>query len=140
VRRALLTAGVFLLSPLSLAYAQAVPIEVRVILASREPAGGVDPAIRSLVRELQRDFAYTSYRLLESHQGQVSPEGPWRTTIAGDRDLTVLFMGADRGRVELRIKTAGVNTRVSLQRGGPPILLGGPPHKGGVLIIAISAR
>ena len=132
--------SVFLFLPVSLAYAQAVPIEVQVIQASREPSGAVDPAIGQLVRELQRDFAYTNYRLLEVHKGQVSQQSPWRTVIAGGRDLSVALVKVDGGRVELHIKTPRVNTRVSLQRGGQPILLGGPPHGSGVLIMVISAR
>ncbi|MFQ5802097.1 MAG: hypothetical protein ACE5JQ_04275 [Candidatus Methylomirabilales bacterium] len=140
MKRGLLTALVVLLLPAALAFAQSVPIEVLVVLASREPGGGVDPAIQSLVRELQRDFAYTSYQLLETQRGQVSPERPWKTAIAGGRALTVALMRVDRGRVELGIKTAGVNTRVSLQRGGSPFLVGGPPHQNGVLIIVISAH
>jgi hypothetical protein len=140
VKPLLLTIGLFLLLPISLAYAQAVPIEVQVIQASREPGGAVDPAIGQLVRELQRDFAYTNYRLLETHRGQVSPQSPWRTVIAGGRDLSVALVKVDGGRVELHITTPRVNTRVSLHRGGRPILLGGPPHGSGVLIMAISAR
>jgi len=140
VKPLLLTIALFLLLPISLVYAQAVPIEVQVIQASREPGGGVDPAIGPLVRELQRDFAYTSYRLLETHRGQVSPQSPWRTVIAGGRDLGVALVKVDGGRVELHITTPQVNTRVSLHRGGRPILLGGPPHGSGVLIMAISAR
>jgi len=140
VKPLLLTIGLFLLLPVSLAYAQAVPIEVQVIQASREPAGGVDPAIRSLVSELQRSFAYTNYQLLEVHKGQVSPQSPWRTVIAGGRDLGIALVKMDKGRVELHITTPRVNTRVSLQRGGRPILLGGPAHGPGVLIMAISAR
>ena len=136
----LMALGVFLFLPISLAYAQAVPIEVQVIQASREPSGAVDPAIGQLVRELQRDFAYTNYRLLEVHKGQVSPQSPWRTVIAGGRDLGVALVKMDGGRVELHITTPRVNTRVSLQRGGRPILLGGPPHGSGVLIMVISAR
>jgi len=140
MRRGVLVVFVFLVSPVSLVYAQAIPVEVRVILASREPGGRQDPTIHSLVRELQRDFAYTNYRLLETHRGQVSPEQPWRTAIAGGRQLSVALMRAAGGRVEVRITTAGVNTLVGLQRGGRPILLGGPPHQSGVLIIAISAH
>lgn len=140
MKRGLLTIFVFLLLPLSPVYAQAVPVEVQVILASREPGGRIDPAIRSLVRELQRDFAYTSYRLLEIQRGQVGPQRPWRTAIAGGRALTVALMRVDRRQVELKITTAGVNTRVRLHRGGAPFLVGGPPHRKGVLIIAISAR
>lgn len=139
MRRGLLTVFVFLLFPLAPVYAQAVPIQVQVILASREAGGQVDPAIRSLVRELQRDFAYTSYKLLETRRGQVSLQHPWRTTIAGGQGLTVALMRQDRRRVELKITTSGVNTRVSLQRGGAPFLVGGPPYRAGVLIIAISA-
>ncbi|MCI0484835.1 MAG: hypothetical protein L0Y78_09675 [candidate division NC10 bacterium] len=140
MRQILLIVCLFLLLPISLAYAQAVPIEVQVIQASREPSSAVDPAIGQLVRELQRDFAYTNYRLLETHRGEVSPQSPWRTVIAGGRDLSVALMKMDKGRVELHITTPRVNTRVSLQRGGRPILLGGPPHGSGVLIMVISAR
>ncbi len=140
VKRRLLTVCVVLLLPAALAFAQSVPIEVLVLVASREPATGLDPAIHSLVRELQRDFAYTNYRLVETHRGQVSPERPWRTAIAGGPDLSVVLIKADQRRVELKITTTGVDTRVGLSRGGSPILLGGPPHQGGVLIIAISAR
>lgn len=140
MKRGLLTLFVFLLLPVALAFAQSVPIEVLVVLASREPGGGVDPAIQSLVRELQRDFAYTSYRLLETHRGEVSADRPWQTAIVGGRALNVALTRAEQRRVELRIVTAGVNTRVGLVRGGSPILLGGPPHREGVLIIAISAR
>ena len=136
----LMALGVFLFLPVSLAYAQAVPIEVQVIQASREPSGAVDPAIGQLVRELQRDFAYTNYRLLEVHKGQVSPQSPWRTVIAGGRDLSVALVKVDGGRVELHITTPRLNTRVSLTRGGRPILLGGPSHGSGVIIMAISAR
>ena len=139
MRRGLLTVFVFLLFPLSPVYAQAVPVQVQVLLASRERGGRVDPAISSLVRELQRDFAYTSYKLLETQRGQVSLQHPWRTTIAGGRGLTVALMRHDPRRVELKITTAGVNTRVSLQRGGAPFLVGGPPYRAGVLIISISA-
>lgn len=140
MKRGLLTFFVFLLFPVTLAYAQAVPVEVQVILASREGGGSVDPGIQTLVRELRRDFAYTGYRLLETHRGQVSPDRPWRTTVAGGQDLLVTLMRADERRADLKIATAGVNTRVSLHRGGSPVLLGGPPHQSGVLIIAISAR
>ncbi|MFQ5847901.1 MAG: hypothetical protein ACE5IQ_09585 [Candidatus Methylomirabilales bacterium] len=139
MRRALLTVFLLLLLPLSPVYAQAVPVEARVILASRDPGGGVDPAIRSLVRELQRDFAYTSYRLLEARRGEVGLNRPWQTPIAGGGHLTVALVRAARRRVELKITTAGVNTVVRLRRGGAPILLGGPPYRSGVLIIAISA-
>jgi hypothetical protein len=32
-----------------------------------------------------------------------------------------------------------VNTTLRLQSGGPPVVIGGPPHQSGVLVIVISA-
>lgn len=139
MKRVVLLAFLSLLLPLSPAYAQGVPVGVQVILASREPGGRIDPAISSLVQELQRDFAYASYRLLETHRGQVTQGRPWQTAIAGGHPLSVTLLRMNRGRVELQIRTTGVNTRVMLQRGGSPFLVGGPPHRSGVLFIAISA-
>ena len=103
MRRGLLTVFVFLLFPLAPVYAQTVPIQVQVILASREAGGHVDPAIRSLVRELQRDFAYTSYRLLETQRGQVGAQRPWRTAIAGGRPLNVALMEIGRASCRERV-------------------------------------
>ncbi len=140
MKRILLTSVVFLLLPVGAAFAQAVPVEVQVIVASREGAGPVDPGIRTLVQELRRDFAYTGYRLLETHKGEVGPDHPWQTTIAGGHNLRVELIGADQRRADLKITTAGVNTRVSLHRGGPPFLVGGPPHQSGTLIISIFAH
>ena len=107
MRRGVLVVFVFLVSPVSLVYAQAIPVEVRVILASREPGGRQDPTIHSLVRELQRDFAYTNYRLLETHRGQVSPEQPWRTAIAGLSRFQMIQMI----RIRLLRATPGCNSR-----------------------------
>jgi hypothetical protein len=54
--------------------------------------------------------------------------------------LSISLLGTTGGRVDLQVTTSGVNTKVNLQRGGPPFLVGGPPHGPGVLIIVISAR
>ncbi|MFQ5882278.1 MAG: hypothetical protein ACE5I9_07375 [Candidatus Methylomirabilales bacterium] len=140
MNRVLLAGFVLLLLSPSPVYAQTVSVTVQVILASREVGGRIDPAIASLVQELRRDLAYTSYQLLETQRGQVTPRRSWRTSISGGLTLSISLLQAEGRRVELQIKTAGVNTRVSLQRGGSPFLVGGPPHHSGVLIIAISAR
>ena len=134
---------VFLLLPLLLPLyvdAQGVPVHVQVILASKEPGGRTDPAIASLVKELRRDFAYSSYQLLQTQSGQVAPQRPFQISLPGGRTLSISLLGTAGSRVDLQVITSGVNTKVNLQRGGPPFLVGGPPHGSGVLIIAISAR
>lgn len=128
-----------LLSPLPVD-AQGVPVHIQVILASKEPGERTDPAIAPLVRELQRHFAYSSYRLLQTQSGQVEPQRSLQASLPGGRALAISLLGAAGGRVDLQVTTSGVNTRVNLRRGGPPFLVGGPPHGPGVLIIAISAR
>lgn len=128
-----------LLPPLSV-YAQGVPVHVQVILASKEPGGRTDPAIAPLVKELRRDFAYSSYQLLQTESGQATPQRPFQVSIPGGRTLSISLLGAAGSRVDLQVTTLGVNTKVSLKRGGPPFLVGGPPHGPGVLIIAISTR
>lgn len=140
MKRALLTAFVFLLLPLSSVYAQTVPLEVWVIGASREPGGRIDPEILSLVQDFKRDFAYTSFELLQKRTGQVDQQRPFRTPIPGGRDLNVALVGADQKRVELKVTTSGVKTRVRIHRGGSPFVVGGPAYRNGVLIIAIFAR
>ncbi len=128
-----------LLFPLTVE-AQGVPVHVQVILASKEPGGRIDSAIAPLAKELQRYFAYSSYQLLQTQSGQVAPQRPFQASLPGGRTLSISLLGAVGSRVDLQVVTSGVNTKVNLQRGGPPFLVGGPPHGSGVLIIAISVR
>ncbi len=140
MNRILVAAFLFLLFPLSSVYAQAVPIEVWVIGASRKPAGRIDPEIKSLVQELKRDFAYTSFELLQKETGQVDKQRPFRAAIPGGRELNIALVGADQKSVELQVTTEGVKTRVRVHRRGSPFVVGGPAYRDGVLIIAIFAR
>ncbi len=140
MKRVILAIFVFMLLPLSSVYAQTVPLEVWVIAASRKPGGRIDPQILSLVQEFQRDFAYTSFELLQKETGQVNQQQPFRTAIPGGGDLNVALVGADQRRVEIQVTTSGVKTRVRVHRGGSPFVVGGPAYRDGVLIIAIFAR
>jgi len=57
----------------------------------------------------------------------------------GNHSGSEIEMSQEKG-VRHLFRHPRVNTRVSLHRGGRPILLGGPSHGAGVLIMAISAR
>ena len=125
--------------------AQTVAIEVRIILASNDPRGGIDAGLGSLAPQLRQTLGYTSYQLLNALVGEVAPDRPWRTMVPGGRSLEIAMPGTPGRGIALLVRmSAGasplVNTTVRLARGGPPVLVGGPPFQSGVLLIAISAR
>ncbi len=143
-----LVAPVVLLAGLGLsgrAEAQAVGIDVRMILASNDPRGGIDPGLGPLAAQLRQTLGYSSYHLLSAQAGQVAPDRPWRSAVPGGRSLEIAVLAASGPGITLVVRMhAGtsplVNTTVRLTRRGPPVLVGGPSLQSGVLLIAISAR
>lgn len=121
----------------------AVPLKVQVIYAANEP-GGVDGRLGTLAAELQKTFRYSKYELLDSPQGSAPLNQGWRTALPGDRLLEITPTAIKDGEYTLtvRVQTSGgqamVNTRVKL-KAGRTVLVGGPTHQKGVLIIAITA-
>jgi len=121
----------------------AVPLKVQVIYAANEP-GGVDSRLGSLAGELQKTFRYSKYELLDSPQGSAPLNQAWRTALPGDRSLEITPTAIQDGEYTLsvRVQASGgqslVNTRVKL-KAGRSVLVGGPTHQKGVLIIAITA-
>jgi hypothetical protein len=121
----------------------AIPLQARIIYAANEP-GGVDPSLGAVAAELQRTFRYTMYRLLDAPRGSAELKQTWRVGLPGDRALEVVPTAIDRGQATLGVRILGpggqplMNTTVRL-RSGATVLLGGPRHDQGVLIIALSA-
>lgn len=135
---------VALLAPPSSLYAQATAaLRVQVIYAANEP-GGVDGRLGNLAAELQRTFRYSKYELLDSPQGSPALNESWQATLPGDRRLEITPTAMQGGQYSLTVRVlsssgqAVVNTRVRL-RSGATVLVGGPSHQKGVLIIAITA-
>ena len=121
----------------------AVPVKVQVIYAANEP-GGVDSRLGSLAGELQKTFRYSKYELLDSPQGSAPVNQGWRTALPGGRSLEVTPTAIQGDEYSLTVNVLGpggqalVNTRVKL-KAGRTVLVGGPTHLKGVLIIAITA-
>lgn len=136
---------VAVLGPLhSTLHAQAtVSLRVQVIYAANEP-GGVDARLGGLAAELQRTFRYSKYELLDSPQGSPAINQNWQAGLPGDRRLEITPTAMQGGQYSLTVRVlssggqAMVNTRVRL-RSGATVLVGGPSHQKGVLIIAITA-
>ncbi len=125
-------------------YAQtAVSFRVQVIYAANEP-GGVDNRLGGLAKDLQQTFRYSMYQLLDAPQGSAALNQAWATSLPGGRRLEIVPTAIQKGQHSLTVRVlsssgqALVNTAVRL-RSGATVLVGGPSHQKGVLIIAITA-
>lgn len=133
-----------LTTPTVTLYAQAtVSLRVQVIYAANEP-GGVDSRLGGLAGDLQRTFRYSMYKLLDAPQGSATLNQAWTASLPDDRRLEIIPTAIQEGQYSLTVRvlsTAGqavVNTAVRL-KSGATVLVGGPSHQRGVLIIAITA-
>ena len=114
--------------------------KVRVILA-KGGGGGVDPAIKNpLKRYLTKSFGnrYKSFDLLNTatldvlrgKRGEVSlPDGTW---------LRLTYLGNQGKFIKLSMEMPGVKTLIRIRDGGL-FFQAGHKHKGGMMILAISA-
>jgi hypothetical protein len=120
-----------------------VALRVQVIYAANQP-GGVDARLGGLVGELQRTFRYSTYQLLEAPQGSAALDQSWRVSLPDNRALEITPTAIQGDQYSLRVHVVAasgrplVKTAVRLRRGAT-VLVGGPKHQQGVLIIAISA-
>jgi len=135
--------GVWLALP-GLGWGQAVSLQTQVIYAANQP-GGVDSRLGSLAGNLQKTFRYSSYQLLDAPKGSAILNQTWRTGLPDNRSLEITPTAIQDGQYSLTVRVLGasgqpsVNTAVRLRRGAT-VLVGGPSHQQGVLIIAISAN
>jgi hypothetical protein len=135
--------GTLLLSPRGGA-AQTVALQAQVIYAANQP-GGVDSRLGSLAENLQKTFRYSMYQLLDTPKGTASLNQVWRSALPDSRSLEITPTVIQEGQYSLTVRVlrpggqASVNTVVRLRRGST-VLVGGPSHQKGVLIIAISAN
>jgi hypothetical protein len=114
-----------------------------VIYAANQP-GGVDSRLGSLADNLQKTFRYSMYQLVDTPKGSAVLNEAWRTGLPDNRSLEITPTAIKDGQYSLTVRVLGsdgkasVNTVVRLRRGST-VLVGGPSHQKGVLIIAISA-
>ena len=119
-----------------------VSLRLQVIYAANDP-GGVDSRLGGLAADLQRTFRYSMYQLLDAPQGTAALNQGWRAGLPGDRWLEIVPTAIQAGQNSLTVRVlspggqALVNTAVRLRRGAT-VLVGGPTHQKGVLIIGIT--
>ena len=123
---------------------QTVALHAQVIYAANQP-GGVDTRLGNLAESLQKTFRYSMYQLVDAPRGSAALNQMWRTALPDNRWLEITPTVIQDGQYSLTVRVVGssgqpsVNTVVRLRRGST-VLVGGPSHQKGVLIIAISAN
>jgi len=138
----------FLLLPLLLAAvlceaADTVSVEVGSVYASNEGTS-MDPALGTLRGKLQSMFNYTSYRMLDRKRRSLAVGEAGEFELPGRRMMRATLLSAEGKKVRLSVQISDgpknlLSTTLGLSRGGV-VLVGGPSHQAGVLILIISAE
>jgi hypothetical protein len=118
-------------------------VSVEVIKADRN-SREVDPQLKDLVKELTPVLNYSGFTLLKKSVIKLAPEEKAEVILSSSRMLRLQFLGfeADQARLLVRIVEKELETfRTTLlivDKGS--VLIGGPPHEGGVLLLRIGGE
>ena len=120
---------------------QTIKIKIVSILATNQ-TGEFDARLKPLEKQL-RVLKYKSYRLLKEESQSVPPQGNGTFEVPGGRSLTVSPQDFSSQQIALKVHLQGsekplLDTTLKLKNKGN-FILGGPPHEGGVLVLAIWA-
>ena len=120
-----------------------VGIGIRVILASHQ-AKGIDARLQDLQKNLGTLFNYSSYRLLQDRSFLLSEGQTDQLPLADNKELHIQLIQEQGGTAEIGVEILRggksiFKTTAKLKKGGT-LLIGGPKHEDGVLILAISAQ
>ena len=145
LRKILLCSSLLLIPLLVLAPFASAQVQTRIRIIEASNVGTrVDPALKDIHGQLGSLFSFTSYHLLKDVRLTLVSNRPERVPVHEGRYLEVTLVGEHRKMIELQLKiiregTAILNTQVRLAPGGT-VLVGGPKHREGVAILAVSAR
>jgi hypothetical protein len=120
-----------------------VSVDIGSVYASNE-GSSIDSALGNIRGKLQSMFNYSSYRMLDRKRRSLSVGETGDFELPGRRTMRVSPLPAQGNKVRLsvQIQEGGKNlltTTLGLTRGGM-VLVGGPTHQAGVLILLISAE
>ena len=123
--------------------AESVSVEIGSVYASNEGAS-MDPVLGNIRGKLQSMFNYTSYKLLDRKRRSLAVGETGEFELPGRRSMRVTPVPAQGSKVRLSVQISEgaknlLTTTLGLSRGGM-VLVGGPSHQAGVLILIISAE
>lgn len=132
----------FIVTLSSAALGKEVGIGVRVILASHE-GKAMDTRLEDIQKNLDT-LNYSSYQLLQERSFLLAQGQSGQLSLAGNKELYVKLLKEEGGTAEIAVQILeggkGIfKTTAKLKKGGT-LLIGGPKHGEGVLILAIAAQ
>jgi hypothetical protein len=127
----------------SFAWGEEVGVGIRVILASHQ-AKGIDARLQDIQKNLGALFNYSSYQLLQEHSFLLSEGQTDQLPLTDNKELHIQLIQEQGGTAEIAVEILRggkeiFKTTAKLKKGGT-LLIGGPKHEDGVLILAISAQ
>lgn len=129
----------------ALAGAGAGDVEVKVLaMVASNKSDAFDPRLDSMERQLRTLFSYRSYRLVSRQQRRLGWGSRASFDLPGGHFVQVLPKACQDDEVSMRVMLlegprAVLNTDLTLPNRGY-FLMGGRPHRKGVLIISIGAE
>jgi len=135
---------VMVLAPLLVSTALGqVQTRLRIIEASNV-GSSIDPALRDVHDQLGSLFNFTSYKLLRDESLALAPNRPSEINAHKEISLEITLTKQQKNKAEyqiriLRERSEILDTKVRLSP-GQTVLIGGPKHGQGSIILAISAR
>jgi len=118
-------------------------VSVEVIKADRN-SKEVDPQLENLIKELTPVLNYSGFTLLKKSVIKLAPEEKAEVILSSSRVLRLQFLGfeADQARLLVRIVEKDLEsfrtTLLLVDKGS--VLIGGPPHERGVLLLRIGGE
>ncbi|MGZ8441518.1 MAG: hypothetical protein ACXWXD_12170 [Candidatus Deferrimicrobiaceae bacterium] len=123
--------------------ADTVSVDVGSVYASNEGTS-IDPALGTIRGKLHSMFSYTSYRMLDRKRRTLAVGETGEFELPGRRTMRATPLPARGEKVRLSVQISDgprnlLTPTLGLRRGGM-VLVGGPSHQAGVLILIISAE
>jgi len=135
--------GLFLCNPMDASAVSALQVKVEVIKADRSSTV-IDPQLKDLVKELGPVLNYTGFSLLKKSEMRLNLNEKSEVILSSDRVLELEFLEFtdSQARLQVRIVVKDKETfrTVLLLVDKGSVLIGGPPHEDGVLLLRIGGE
>jgi hypothetical protein len=119
-------------------------LQVNVEVIKADKSGSVDPQLKELVEDLTPVLNYSGFTLLKKTVIGLDLKEKRKMILSSDRLLELQLLGFEDNRARLLVKIVegGQETfrTILLLVDKGSVLIGGPPHEGGVLLLRIGGE
>lgn len=133
-----------LLTSLTMPALAAENLQVGIDVIKADRVGTVDPQLNDLLDELSPILNFAGFTLVKKSMTTLSATQTDEVRLSEERTLKLEFQGFDenQARLQVMILEKGKETfrTVVLLVDNGSVLIGGPPHEGGVLLLRISGE